>query len=68
MSISTGHGVKTAYCFHPSLMVRALSSLSDSVDIRLAADACLLSGGRFQLAVGESGSSPIGRARQSASS
>jgi len=47
-----------AYCFHPSLIVRALSSLSDSAVAALAIDVCLLKAGRFQLAVGESGSSP----------
>ena len=47
-----------AYCFHPSLIVRALSSLSDSAVAALAVDVCLLKAGRFQLAVGESGSSP----------
>jgi len=47
-----------AYCFHPSLIVRALSSLSDSAVAALAVEVCLLKAGRFQLAVGESGSSP----------
>ena len=47
------------YCFHPSLIVRALSSLSVSADCTLAVEVCLLRGGRFQLAVGESGSSPV---------
>ena len=42
-------------------MVRALSSLKDSADCTLVVDACLLKGGRFQLAVGESGSSPTGQ-------
>lgn len=48
----------STYCFHPSLMVRALSSLSDSAACALAVEVCLLSAGKFQLAVGESGSSP----------
>lgn len=47
-----------AYCFHPSLIVRALSSLNESAVAALAIDVCLLKAGRFQLAVGESGSSP----------
>jgi len=51
-----------AYCFHPSLIVRALSSLSDSAVAALAVDVWLLKAGRFQLAVGESGSSPGCRA------
>lgn len=56
--MSRRHGGKATYCFHPSLMVRALSSLKDSADCTLVVDACLLKGGRFQLAIGESGSSP----------
>lgn len=59
-------GDQTRYFFEPSLMVRALSSLRNSADTRLAADACLLKGGRVQLAVGESGSSPAGQRSQSA--